>query len=175
VARTPLTVEEVLALLEAAPRRLAAATAGVAPAPLRKAPARDAWSANDVLAHLRSCSDVWGGCIATMLAEDRPTIRAVDPRSWMDRTSYPELDFHRSLRAYAKQRGALLKVLQALPRTSWSRGARVTGAGAVLERTVLFYAQWLARHERAHITQIERLVTASRSSPRARARAARAS
>jgi hypothetical protein len=175
MAKSPLTVDEVLTLLEAAPQRVAAATAGVAPARLRRAPARDAWSANDVLAHLRSCSDVWGGCIVTMLAEDRPTIRAVNPRSWMDRTSYPELDFHRSLRAYAKQRGALLRVLEALPRTSWSRGARVTGAGAVLERTVLFYAQWLARHERAHVKQIERLVTASRSSPRAPVRAGRAS
>jgi hypothetical protein len=28
----------------------------------------------------------------------------------------------------------------------------------VLERTVLFYAQWLARHERPHLKQIERIV-----------------
>jgi hypothetical protein len=34
----------------------------------------------------------------------------------------------------------------------------VTGAGKPLERTVLFYAQWLARHERPHVKQIERIV-----------------
>jgi hypothetical protein len=28
----------------------------------------------------------------------------------------------------------------------------------VLDRTVLFYAQWLARHERTHVKQIERIV-----------------
>jgi hypothetical protein len=36
--------------------------------------------------------------------------------------------------------------------------ATVTGAGRTLERTVLFYAQWLASHERPHVKQIERAV-----------------
>jgi hypothetical protein len=34
----------------------------------------------------------------------------------------------------------------------------VTGAGKILERTVLFYADWLARRERPHVKQIERIV-----------------
>ena len=42
-----------------------------------------------------------------------------------------------------------------LPRKGWSRGATVTGAGAPLERTVLFYAQWVALHERPHVKQVE--------------------
>jgi hypothetical protein len=33
-----------------------------------------------------------------------------------------------------------------------------TGAGKILERTVLDYAQRLARHERPHLKQIERIV-----------------
>lgn len=44
-----------------------------------------------------------------------------------------------------------------LPHEGWSRAATVTGAGRVLERTVLFYAQWLAHHERQHVRQFERL------------------
>ena len=43
---------------------------------------------------------------------------------------------------------------------SWSRTATVTGAGAALERTVLFYAQWLARHERGHVKQIANMLEA---------------
>jgi hypothetical protein len=39
----------------------------------------------------------------------------------------------------------------------WSRAAKVTGAGKPLVRTVHFYAQWLAIHERPHIKQIERI------------------
>jgi hypothetical protein len=56
------------------------------------------------------------------------------------------------------QRVDLLAVLSPLPIDAWSRSATVTGAGKVLERTVLFYGQWLARHERQHVKQVERIV-----------------
>ena len=145
-------------MLAETPRRLAALTAGLAPAQLRTAPAPDEWSATDVLAHLRACADVWGGCIAAMLAEDHPTLRAINPRTWIERTDYRDLDFHPSLDAFAAQRAELLAVLEPLPAEGWSRGATVTGAGRPLERTVLSYAQGLARHERPHVKQIARIV-----------------
>ena len=157
---SPLTVEQVLTLLAATPPRLAALTAGLNPARLRTAPVHGGWSANDVLAHLRACADVWGGCIAAMLAEDRPTLRAIDPRTWIERTDYSKLEVQPSLRAFAAQRGELLAVLEPLPPDGWSRAATVRGAGAVLERSVLTYAQRLARHERSHLKQIERIVGA---------------
>jgi hypothetical protein len=153
-----LTIEQVLSLLAETPSRLEALTAGLAPAQLRTAPSPDAWSANDVLAHLRACADVWGGCIATIIAEERPTLRAVNPRTWMNQTDYRELEFQPSLRAFAAQRAALLAVLEPLPPDGWSRAATVTGAGKALERTVLFYARWLAEHERPHVKQVARLV-----------------
>ena len=156
--RSSLTIEQVLTLLAETPPRIAALTAGLTPAQLQTTPTPDAWSANDVLAHLRSCADVWGDCIATILAEDRPTLRAVNPTTWIKQTDYPELEFQPSLRSFATQRADLLAVLEPLPHEGWSRAATVTGAGNVLERTVLFYAQWLARHERSHFKQIERIV-----------------
>ena len=155
----PLTIEQVLTLLAATPPRLAALTAGLAPDRLRTAPDHDQWSANDVLAHLRACADVWGGCIAAMIAEDRPTLRAVNPRTWIKTTDYPELEFRPSLRAFATQRAELLAALEPLPSAGWSRAATVTGAGKVLERNVLFYARWLAEHERPHLKQVERIVS----------------
>lgn len=94
----------------------------------------------------------------TMIADDRPTLRAVNPRSWIHHTNYLELDFPTSLRAYARQRADLLAVLGPLPKPGWMRTASVTGAGAVLERTVLFYGRWLAGHERPHVKQIARIV-----------------
>ena len=154
-----LTREQVLTLLAATPSRLAALTAGLAPSQLHAAPDHDEWSANDVLAHLRACADVWGNCIATIIAEDTPTLRGVNPRSWIKKTSYRELDFRPSLRSFAAQRTDLLAVLEPLPPEGWSRTATVTDmTGRAFERTVLFYAQWLARHERPHLKQIERIV-----------------
>jgi len=162
VPSTALTSEQVLTILVATPQRIAALTADLLPTQLRAAPAPDAWSANDVLAHLRACADMWGNCIARMLSEDRPTLRAVDPRTWIEETDYRKQEFQPSFHAFATQRTALLAVLAPLPPAGWSRAATVTGAGKPLERTVLFYARWLARHERTHVKQIERTAKALR-------------
>jgi DinB superfamily len=153
-----LTIEQVLILLAETPPRVAALTAGLAPAQLHAAPDHEGWSANDVLAHLRACADVWGNCIVAMIAEDMPTLRAVNPRTWIKKTDYLEQEFRPSLRSFAAQRAELLAVLEPLPHEGWSRAATVTGAGKALERTVLFYAQWLARHERQHVKQVQRIV-----------------
>ena len=156
--RTLLTIEQALTLLAATPARIAALTADLTPVQLRTKPNHDDWSANDVLAHLRACADMWGDCIVVMIAEDRPILRAVNPRTWIKQTNYLALEFRPSLRSFTKQRAGLLAVLEPLPRAGWSRAATVTGAGKVLERTVLLYADWLARHERPHVKQVERIV-----------------
>jgi hypothetical protein len=158
VPERALTTEQVLDLLATTPARIETLTSGLAPERLRTAPSPDEWSANDVLAHLRACADMWGGCIVAMLSEDGPTLRAINPRTWITQTDYLELDFEPSFHAFATQRAELLAFLHPLPPEGWSRAATVTGAGKVLERTVLSYAQWLARHERPHVKQIERIV-----------------
>jgi hypothetical protein len=158
-----LTIKHVLALLGEAPSRIDMLTIGLTPAQLRNRPTQNEWSASDVLAHLRACADMWGNPIAAMIAEDHPTLRAVNPRTWIKKTNYLELEFRPSLRAFGTQRADLLAVLEPLPLEGWARAATVTGAGKVLERTVLSYAQWLVRHERPHIRQIERIVNEIRT------------
>jgi hypothetical protein len=159
---TPLTIEQNLTLLAAAPARLADLTEGLPPAQLLTSPEPSAWSARDVLAHLRACADMWGKYIVEILTEDRSTIKAVNPTSWIKKTNYREQEFHPSLQAFTAQRAELVAVLQPLAPEAWSRMATVTGAGKPRERTVHTYAQWLANHERSHIKQIERIVTTLR-------------
>ncbi|SRR5258708_2337320 len=156
--RGSLTIEQVLTILAATPPRITALTTGLKPAQLRTAPNPAEWSANDVLAHLRACADVWGKCIVQIIAQDRPTLRAINPRTWINQTDYLEQEFQPSLHAFATQRTDLLAELEPLAVEGWSRSATITGAGKPLERTVLFYAQWMAQHERPHIKQIERIV-----------------
>jgi hypothetical protein len=155
-----LTSEQVLTALAATPPRLAALTADLVPAQLVAAPAPDEWSARDVLAHLRACADVWGDCIAAILAADSPTLKAVNPATWIDQTDYRELAFAPSFAAFTTQRAALLTVLEPLAPADWTRTATVTGAGKPLARTALFYVGWLAKHERPYIKQLDRLVKA---------------
>lgn len=134
-------IEKVLTLLAENSRRIDALTAGLAPARLHTVPTLDGWSANDVLAHLRSCADVWGDCIRAIIAEEAPTLRAVDPRTWIKQTDYLDLAFQLSLRAFATQRTELLALLEPLPHDSWSRAATVTGVGRPLQRTAMSFAQ----------------------------------
>jgi len=157
-----LTTEQILTLLAETPTRIAALTADLAPAQLHTPPNHDEWSANDVLAHLRACADVWGNCMLAIIAEDTSTLRAVNPLTWIKKTDYLELEFRPSLHSFAMQRADLFAVLEPLPHEGWSRSATVTGAGKPLQRTVLFYGQWLARHERQHVKQVEHIVNTMR-------------
>jgi len=157
VSRPVLSVEQVLPLLRETVPRIGELTAGLGPDALHASPGPGEWSVNEVLAHLRACADVWGAGIATILAKDTPTIHAVNPRTWMKSTNYPELKFQSSFKAFVRQKTDLLAVLEALPRRSWSRRAIIRGAGSVLEWTVLIYATRLAVHERSHLKQIRRI------------------
>lgn len=159
---TPLSVEQILELLEAAPARIAGFSGGLTPARLLASPAPGEWSARDVLAHLRACADMWGGYIALILSQDKPTFKAVNPTTWILRTDYLALEFAPSFQAYAEQRAGLLAVLKPLPPVGWARTATVTGGGAPRVRSVYSYAQWLANHERSHYRQLEKIGRAVR-------------
>ena len=117
-----------------------------------------AWSANDILAHLRACHDVWGKAILAMISKDHPTLRYVSPRTWIRKTDYPELEFGVSLEAFAGQRNELLKSLKALELVDWSRGATFTGTTRGREQTVLSYARRIAEHESEHCEQASALL-----------------
>ena len=152
-----LRTEQILVLLAEAPPRIVTTTSGLTEGELHAVPHPGEWSANEVLAHLRSCADVWGDCIATILQQDKPKIRAMNPRTWITKTNYLDLDFQPSLEAFAVQRANLSALLKPLKPKAWSRSATVTGAGKPLERTVHSYAEWMATHERPHLKQIERI------------------
>ena len=152
-------LEQALASLAGTPQAIATLTFGIGAPQLHQAPADREWSVNEVLEHLRSCSDVWGGCIQKIIDEDMPTIRAVSPRTWINRTDYREQGFERSLHAFTAQRAELLTLLRTLTREDWSRAATVTGAGRPFVHTVLSYAHRLSVHEREHLRQIQRTVS----------------
>ena len=154
-----LPIDKILAVLRNTPARLAELTAGLAPGQFQTAPNVGEWSINEVLAHLRACSDVWGDTyMMTILAQDKPTIKAVNPRRWIKSTDYLEQEFQPALRAFTNQRNKLLAVLEPLPPEEWTRPNTLTGAGKPLEQTLLSHADRLARHERAHLKQIERTI-----------------
>lgn len=144
-------------MLAAGPPRIADLTAGLTPGQLVAPPAPGEWSLRDILAHLRACNDMWGGCIRLLLEEDRPVFKAMNPVTWVKQTDYLAVDFRPSFAALAGDRAALVAQLEPLPAEAWSRGGTALVAGRPRERTVSSYAHWLANHERSHLKHIARL------------------
>ena len=160
-----LSIDKILTILKETSPRLAKLTAELTPAQLHNAPSDGEWSVNEVLAHLRACNEVWGGYyITTILAQGHPTIKAVNPRTWIKNTDYLEQEFQPALRAFTRQRKKLLAKLEPLSPQDWMRTNTLVGAGKPLQQTLLSHADGLARHERAHLKQIERAIEALMSS-----------
>jgi hypothetical protein len=160
MARQLMTIQQELSILRDTPGRLRDLASGLTEARLRAAPEPDEWSVTEIVAHLRSCADVWGDAIEAIAATDHPTIRAVGPVTWIRNTDYRELKFAVSLQAFTKQRGRLLALLEQLPDDGWSRSATVLGGGRPVEITIHSYADRLARHERTHWRQTAKTVRA---------------
>ena len=161
MARPLLTVDEIMAILPETPRRIAALTEGLTPTQLHAAPEPDAWSASDVLAHLRASHDVLGGSILRILAEDGPAWKRLSPRAWIRKTDYLHWEFEPAFEAFRKQRADLLAVLEPLPHERWKRIAMVTETtGEIGPRSARFYGDWMAGHERVHLVQIAEIVAA---------------
>src|SRR5688572_15050531 len=99
-----LPIDQILTRLTEQPPRIAALTADLSSDQLHTAASPDEWSANDVLAHLRSCADVLGKYMMRIINEDKPAFRYVSPRTWMKKTDYPKQEFQASLSAFTKQR-----------------------------------------------------------------------
>jgi hypothetical protein len=149
---------EILDQLRSTPRALASLSDGLNPEILHHRTPEEPWSANDILAHLRACADVWGESILEMLEKNHPTIRYVSPRTWMKKTNYPRLEFHESLAAFTRQRLELMATLVVLEPAGWQRSGTFLTAKQGREQTVLDYAQRLVEHEASHLDQLKKLL-----------------
>jgi hypothetical protein len=157
---TESEIHAVLMVLSETPTQIARIARGLSRRQLHRKPDANAWSAQEIVAHLRACADVWGRSIDRMLAEDHPTIRYVSPRSWIRKTDYLQQDFRESLRAFSHRRAILVETLGRLDLTGWSRRATFTATTLGREATVLSYATRIADHEVRHVGQLQRTVRA---------------
>jgi uncharacterized damage-inducible protein DinB len=148
-------------ILQGTPRRLQAYAQGLDPARLNYKDSHEAWSANDILAHLRACASVWGGCIQSMLSQEHPTIRYISPRTYIRKTDYLKQEFIASLEAFTHQREALLVRLHSLETQDWDRWAMFDDGHKLRKQTVFDTVRRLAKHESEHCAQIESLLDVS--------------
>jgi DinB superfamily len=151
---TPSEVEKYLKIISETPLKMEQAIKGLDEACLQFKSEDKSWSVNDILAHLRSCTDIWTYSIYAMLAESEPEFSDINERKWAKVTRYAELSFGESFQAFSLQRENLLRVLKALPFESWERSAIIFGR----KHTVFTQTRRLAKHEAEHVEQIENLL-----------------
>jgi len=151
---TQKEVDKTLALLAKTSLRIAELTNGMEDSVLQAKPDKQSWSVNDILAHLRSCSDLWTHSMYAMLAENQPVFSDIDERKWARVTGYAVVAFSESFQVLSLQRRNLLRVLEALPFEAWERSA------IIFERkhTVFTQARRLVKHETEHLEQIKSLL-----------------
>ena len=154
-----LTVDATMEILRTTVPRLEEITRGASQKALNTV-TDYGWSVNDQLAHLRACHDVLGGNMLRIVREDHPAWKGMAPRAWQKQTDYFEWKFAAAFEAFRAQRAELLEVLEPLPPEAWGRTASVSAPpGRVWENSVLYYGDWMARHERGHLKHIERVLT----------------
>ncbi len=157
-AKSQSEIQAVLTALSGTPKEIARITRECSDRHLHRKPEPEAWSAQEIVAHLRACAEVWGRSIERMLLEDHPTIRYVSPRGWIKGTDYLQQSFHDSFGEFSRLRVKLVETLSQLDELDWSRRATFTGTTLGRDATVLVYARRIADHEAQHLGQLERTV-----------------
>ena len=147
-------IQENLVLLRKTTGRIMSMTKHVDESRLQAKPDKAEWSANDILAHLRSCADVWGDQINKMIAKDKQKLSYAHPRQWIKKTNYRELPFQELFQAFKTQRRKLLKILKELSIEDWSRQATIKRR----VHTIFTHVRRMAQHENVHCMQIEEML-----------------
>jgi hypothetical protein len=155
VKATPSEVQKYLRSISETPQQIGLLVKGLDEDRLHYRADAKSWSVNDILAHLRSCGDLWTHSIYAMLAGKEPSFSDINERKWAKVTRYAELPFNQSFQAYSLQRENLVMVLKDLPFASWERSAMI------FERrhTVFTQTRRMAKHESEHLEQIEGVAT----------------
>ena len=155
---TEAKIQSHLQTLAETPQRLALYSQGYDDTRLTTRPAPKQWSPVDILAHLRSCADVWGYSIYAMLIIDAPELTFIHPRQWARMQRYHKLSFAENLLAFDVERQNLLRKLHELKFETWLRTTRFTGK--VNTHTLFSQTERMALHEAQHCDQIEALLRA---------------
>jgi uncharacterized damage-inducible protein DinB len=139
------TVDEIAALLAAAP-----------PPALGRRPARDAWSATEIVCHLRDIEEAYGDRMRLILANDEPPVIQVDPDRWVDDRQYRRHEAAAALGAFRARRQDTLALLDSLDAGQWERAGRHPSRGLLTIRKIVHS---LAKHDAEHREQIARALT----------------
>jgi hypothetical protein len=151
--QTPDNIVRVLALLAATPERLAALRADRDEAALQRPFGPGERSFAGVLAHLINTEARSHEAIVLALVSREPLLAKIHPERDYGRLLRHELmPFDESLAYFRYRRAVLLRVLQSLTGSQWSRVVREEGKQR--RESVYWLARGMALHEAEHLAEI---------------------
>jgi hypothetical protein len=128
---------------------------GATTSKLRKRPAPDKWSVNEILAHLAEAEIVGSFRMRMILGAPETPIAAFDQDAWVISGHYQKRDPRKSLEQFRVLREANLALLKSLKPEQWKHyGVHSERGQETIERIVTMFAG----HDLNHLGQIEQIL-----------------
>jgi hypothetical protein len=149
-----VSLDERLARLERTPTDLARLVRGQTDATLSRRPAPDAWSAKEIVCHLRDVEARFIGWVRAMLAGDGAELSATPPAAeWAAEQQYAREHAGAAWQAFSERRDATLERLRGLDAASWRRAGRHPRRGTLTVDALVALMVW---HDETHLDQVKR-------------------
>jgi hypothetical protein len=148
-----------LAVQTATAQKLERLIEGVSMSELRKRPAADKWSVNEIVAHLGDAEIVIGFRMRMILGAPGAPIAAYDQDSWVTSGHYEQRDPRKSVEQFRVVREANLALLKSLTPEQWKHYGMHSERG---QETIGHIVRMTAGHDINHLQQIERILSAKR-------------
>ena len=128
---------------------------GVSTAKLRKRPAPDKWSVNEILAHLAEAEIAGSFRMRLILGSPGTPIAAFDQDAWVLSGHYAKRDPRKSLEQFRALRQVNLELLKSLTPEQWKHHGLHAERG---RETIEHIVRMFAGHDLNHLRQIEEIV-----------------
>jgi hypothetical protein len=143
-----------LARLERTPSELARLMRGQSDAALSRRPAPEAWSAKEVVCHLRDAEEHLSGWMTLILAvDDPPLITAGTAARWAEDRQYHRHHAGAAWDAFGRRRDETLARLRDLTPSQWARSGHHAPRGRMSVDDLLGLMAW---HDDNHLDQLKR-------------------
>ncbi len=144
-----------MVLLGATPKKLARLIKDAPGSKLRKRPAPDKWSVNEILAHLADVEVAVGFRLRLILGAPGTAVAAFDQDAWVTSLHYEKRDPRKSLEQFRVAREAHLALLKSLTPEQWKHYGMHSERG---QESIEHMVRLLAGHDLNHLQQIERIL-----------------
>jgi hypothetical protein len=144
-----------LAVQAATAKKIEKLIKGVSPAKLRKRPAPDKWSVNEIVAHFADVEVAVGFRVRLILGAPGSPVAAFDQDSWVISLHYEKRDPRKSIEQFRVAREANLALLKSLTPEQWKHYGIHAERG---QESIEHIVRLLAGHDLNHLQQIEKIL-----------------